>query len=380
MYEFSPLDEIIPPLYNAFILTFSCSPEQKDKIVSVLVNGWRMTLDDWKFLQASVGFDQTPGVRPGTLKLGYRDYRLDEFWTVNDLTRADSGWNNSYDDLKAQGMPPGKLDAKFLAPLAAGLERIDKLVFAQINLVPGGCLIAFCFSHSFTDAKGCSLILEVWAQQCRRLQDATNEEVQRDLMQLHLSAPTSDKMRTKAKFDGLQDRSGLWHLLGLHATGNLQVRPLVDAKREFQHFPAAATAPGSPKTTTCIFSFSSQSIKQLKEDSAPQGQGWISSGDALVALLWVSVMRARFPPSKLKAIDESRESIVTVAVDGRKILDPPLSPSYIGNVIFCCMTRLALSTVLSPDTPLSLVATAIRRNVNIAKDPQTLSDAIQLAA
>ncbi|KAL8941985.1 MAG: hypothetical protein Q9216_001918 [Gyalolechia sp. 2 TL-2023] len=284
MFRLSPLDEIIPPLYNAFILTYSCPPEQKDNIVSLLVNGWMMTLENWKFLQASVGYDQTPGPRPGNLKLGCAECNLDEFWTVNDLTRADSGWTDSYGDLKAQGMPPGKLDAKFLAPLVAGLERTDKVVFAQISLIPGGCLIAFCFSQFFTDARGCSLILEAWAQQCRKLQHGMNEEVQGDRMQLHFSAPRIDKVRTEENYDGLKDRADLWHLLGLHATENLQVPPSVHARREFQHFPTAATAPGSPKTTTCIFSFRAQSIKRLKEDCAPQGQGWISSGDALVAL------------------------------------------------------------------------------------------------
>ena len=378
-HRLTPLDEIIPPLYNAFIFAFPCPVDRKDKVLSTLSEGWSRMLEERPVLRGEIEYDPSQGVRQGALKVRIPEIQQDSSLVVNDMTVPGHTWKDSYEELKAQGMPPSKLDGKVIAPLVSGVGSTAKVVTAQINLIPGGCLLAFSSSHTFMDASGCALIMASWAKHCRVLQESPEilslngrEELQQENGHSVLTKRTS-----RERYEELKNRHDLWHLLGLHATENLNHDCTVPTARDFQHYPAAASPPGSPDSTTCIFRITPTSMRKLKEDATPRSPGWVSSGDALVALLWRSIMRARFP---FKDTHNPRESIVSVAVDGRTLLSPPVSPSYIGNVIFCCMTRLSMSVLLSPQTTIAETALAIRRNIDKAKTPQVLEDAISLAA
>lgn len=381
LHHFSPLDEIIPPLYNAFIYGFPCRSAQREKVLSVLEHGWSKTLDEQPMLAGEVEFDQSKGVRPGSLKLRIPEPRPSANIVVNDLTLSDGRWEDSYEDLRAQGMPPSKLDGKVLAPLVSGVGSTSKVVTVQINFIPGGCLLSFCTSHSFIDAAGNALILEMWAKHCRELQDPPKSLISTGSHQPQLEEPRPSlrKGTCNAEYEELKHRPELWHLLGLHATENLTPVPTATNAKEFCHLPAAASPPHGPRTTTCIFSISPSAKKKLKQEATSDGPEWVSSGDALVALLWRSIMRARFP-SHPSAAQIGKESIVTVAIDGRKVLSPPLPTLYSGNVVFCCMTRSPMDALLSPKTSLKETALSIRRNVEAAKKQAVLEDAIRLAS
>ncbi len=382
LHQFSPLDEIIPPLYNAFIYAFPCPFAQREKVLSILENGWSKTLDERPILAGEVGFDRSRGVRPGSLKLSIPETRQNAKIVVNDLTLPGGTWTDSYEDLRAQGMPPSKLDGKVLAPLVSGVGSTSKVVTVQVNFIPGGCFLSFCTSHSFIDASGNTLILEMWAKHCRELQNlpkalASDGSDQPHSEGTHLSLR---KELSNAEYEHLKHRSDLWHLLGLHAIENLEIVPTATTATDFRHFPAAASPPHTPSTTTCIFSIGPAVMKKLKQEAAPDGPEWVSSGDALVALLWRSIMRARFPPQSLDAAQTAKESIVTVALDGRKLLSSSLPTSYVGNVVFCCMTSLSMGALLSSETSLAETALTIRRNLEAAKKQQVLEDAIRLAS
>lgn len=382
VHQFSPLDEIIPPLYEAFIYGFPCPFAQKENVLKVLEEGWSKTLHEWPMLRGEIGYDQSKDTRPGTLKLKIPESRRNGGFVVNDLSLPGSSWNSSYEDLRSQGVPPSKLDGEVLAPLVCGIGATTRVVTVQLNSIPGGYLLAFCSSHSFMDAKGCSLVLGLWARHCRDLQASP-----RALTSDYTEEPQHEEMagfRTSAmkngEYDALKHRSELWHLLGLHATENLNYDLTATTAKEFCHIPAAVSPPDGPKTTTCIFSIKTTSLRRLKQDASPKTPAWISSGDALVALIWRCIMRARCPPAANRSTSLRKDSIVTVAIDGRKLLTPPILTSYIGNVVFCCMTSLPLGILLSPTTTLAETAVAIRRNVDLAKKDKVLDDSASLAA
>ena len=382
VHQFSPLDEIIPPLYSAFILTFPCLPDDKDKVLSTLSKAWSRTLDERPTLRGKIGYNRSQGARPGSLELRIQELPENPNLVVNDMTvqRPGCSWNESYDSLKAQGMPPSKLDGKILAPLVSGVGETDRVVTVQINFIPGGCLLAFCTSHSFMDACGCALVLQAWAKHCREIQNLSDNELANSSEDPQIEEANSFLVGMEnSNYEELNVREELWHLLGLHATKNLRNGDAITSSEDFHHIPAAVRSQRSPATTTCIFSVDPASLKRLKEVATPDPPEWISSGDALVALLWRSIMRARFPSDISRNDPTTRDSIVSVALDGRQLLSPPLSPSYIGNVIFCCMTRLPMDVLLSPGTSLAETALAIRQNINTAKKRPILQDAISLA-
>lgn len=378
----SPLDEIIPPLYNAFIFGFPCPTNEHDRAVSILEGGWSKTLDKLPSLASEIEFDQSEGERPGTLKLRFFDHRQHGTLVVNDLTDPGTAWKETYEELRAQGMPSSKLDGRVLAPLVSGIGTTSKVATIQINLIPGGCLLSLCTSHSFIDASGCATVLKLWAEHCRQLQasPAASGLNSSDPLACSRTFPLLDTKGSHEAYQTLKDSSNVWHLLGLHATENLGPDARALKKREFCHFPAAPPLSKDLDNTSCIFAVTRDALKKLKEEASPERPEWVSSGDALVAVLWRSIMLARFPSGASDAAQNTKESIVTVAVDGRKILRTPLPSSYIGNVVFCCMTRLTLGDLFSPKTSLADLALRIRRNVEATKQQGLLEEAICLAA
>ena len=382
-HRFSPLDEIISPLYSAFILTFPCLPSHKDNVLSTLSRAWSRTLDERPPLRGKIVYHQSQGARPGSLELRISELIENANLVVNDMTHPgqERSWNESYHSLKAQGMPPRKMDGKILAPLVSGVGETDRVVTVQINFIPGGCLLAFCTSHSFMDAYGCALVLQAWAKHCREIENLSVNEIANSSYDPKFEEANDFLMEMEnSNYEELNDRVELWHLLGLHATKNLRKGQVITSSDDFRHIPAAVPPQGSPVTTTCIFVVDPTSLKRLKEDATPAPPDWISSGDALVALLWRSIMRARFPLEISRNDPNARQSIVSVALDGRQLLSPPHSPSYIGNVVFCCMTKLPTNVLLSPGTSLAETAVAIRKDIKAAKKPPILGDAISLAA
>lgn len=103
------------------------------------------------------------------------------------------------------------------------------------------------------------------------------------------------------------------------------VSPII--KLPFAHPDEFISRYEAPELTERIFNFSSESISELKAKANAQcgGKG-ISSLQALSALAWGSITRARSPPSDQK-------TACKLAVDNRQRLNPPLSQDYFGSFV-----------------------------------------------
>ena len=172
----SPLDPIVPPLFNALILCFPCLSARGEAMVGGLQESLSITVHERPYLAGEVvsrgsPHHSTTNARPGELSLeesssGTPDIRIQ----VNDMTQPGHGWEYSYLELREAGMPVGKLDGAFLAPLS-GYNTTTKVMAAQANLIDGGCLLSVYFLHSFVDAFGASLVMGAWAENCRKVQE-----------------------------------------------------------------------------------------------------------------------------------------------------------------------------------------------------------------
>ena len=375
-HQFSPLDEVIPPLYNGLIYGFPCTPDRRSHVLSVLQAGLLETLQYRPYLTADILRNESQDVRPGSLMLKVPEPFEEIKITVQDLTLPGSTWKDSYEDLRAAGMPLSKMDPKVLAPYVAGTATTTKVLTAQMNFIPGGCLFTICMAHAFVDAYGAAIVIDLWAKHCRKLQNSAGTTfLNSNAVEFDGICPALQRPISQEDFDRLKQRPELWKLLGLHWEDNLE--PPKEASSLPTTIPAAGMA--IPGMRACMFSFSPEAVKQLKSDATPDAPEWISTKDALAALLWRSVMRARFPPSA--PTGDKKDSIVSVAIDGRSLMSPKIPMSYIGNVVFCCMTELSLEEVLSPETTLASLAVKIRKSIEAVKDnPQLIADAVDLSA
>jgi len=147
--------------------------------------------------------------------------------------------------------------------------------------------------------------------------------------------------------------------------------------------PPVAPFSSPPVSDTRMFNISAQGLQQLKKDATPiaedvaaGGSSWVATNDALVAFIWSSITKARFPFAPPPHIRET--SFASVAIDGRKSLSVPMD--HLGNVVFCCMTEVPVSLLRASDTRLGTIASRIRAQVTINKERQRLRDAFSLAA
>lgn len=384
---------IIPHLFNALILGFPCPSSEKDQTLSILQRSLSQTVAERPYLAAEMvceNSDNPPdNMRPGDLWLEECQGTPDIEIVVNDMTGPDHEWSHSYEELREAGMPLSALNAKLLAPLS-GYKTSNKVMAAQANFIDGGCLLSVYFLHTFVDGWGACMVMGAWAHNSRSLQapslgslgslgshplarltaPATRTPQVPDV--LSTSTATSSISR-RAEYERLKKRPELWQLLGL----DWRPAPKAPSVQEF--------APSTMTMNTSIFTATAETLAKLKTDTLPASPGghdnalpWISTKDALAALLWRSIMKARFPSPLTVEDGKPVNSIVAVAIDARSALGIPTD--YIGNVIFESMTELSIESLKDPQVHLASIATRLRASLQAAKEPARLRDAVALAS
>ena len=373
--EFSPLDEMLPPFYFAYLLCFPVTRGSEGTIRSFLQSSLSALVVERPYLTGNIRQDDSGKARPGHLILDIPEPFEDTKIVFSDLTHPTGGWQETYQQLQAAGMPLNKLDSRKLAPLTAGIGETRKVFSVQANFIEGGLLLATCFHHNFVDAYGASRIIARLSEHCNgsaavpRTYDRSTNDGMPDVFNVEAIKKSYD-------YDKLKHDPELWRLNAL----DWKKKPKDYIPFEWPTFLPSLLPLRDPPVTSTMFSFTSQALADLKKLAKPSdGDAWVSTNDALVAFLWRHVMRARFPWS-VSGVQSGKkdESIVVVALDGRKDLSLP--PSYIGNCLFHCFTDLPISYIGGRDTALGGIALSIRKTVNNSRKKKVLTDAVALAA
>lgn len=138
-----------------------------------------------------------------------------------------------------------------------------------------------------------------------------------------------------------------------------------------------------------VFYFSPESLAALKAEASPDNASkapqaatsdstspqWISTNDAVSALLWRTVMAAQNPIASLDALAESETdpmSTFAIAIDGRTRTDPPVHPRTLGCFLEYVGVEMPIRKILTG--PLADVAVEIRKAV--AKVGKTYTDEV----
>ena len=249
--------------------------------------------------------------------------------------------------LREASFPARLLDESIIAPrmtLTALLEpdAKDLPVFAiQVNFVAGGLILTFVAHHQAMDMVGQELVMS-WLSRACRGEGFAEEELK----------------------GGNMNRKDVIPLLDASYTPGPEV-----AGQQIEKSPAPQSAeehgqpPSSPpKSAWSYFLFSPSSLSSLKAltaDTLPSDCPFISTDDALSALIWRHIARSRLP-----RLPPSTMSKFTRAVDVRRYM-PSIPPTYPGLAQNLVLHTQALDTIAQAS--LGDLAAELRASV----DPKT---------
>ncbi|KAG6815749.1 hypothetical protein H0H87_011661 [Tephrocybe sp. NHM501043] len=300
-------------------------------IINTLTNGLERLSESFPWIAGQVVNEGACDGNTGIYKIkpSERIPRL----VVKDL-RDDSSIP-TMDVLRESGFPISMLDESIVAPRrtipSPEETALDQpVLILQATFIHGGLLLSFLGEHQVLDMTGQAHILHLLSKACRK-EPFTSEELSLGNRSRYDIIPFLD--------DSYQPGDELSRLKPLP--------PPVDG----------AAPPEPPNSTWSNFSFSASSLASLKafaSQTVPSG-AYISTDDALSALMWQSVLRARLP-----RLESTSESTFGRAVDGRRYLGIP--QTYPGLVQSMTYQTYPVQEALG--TPLGRIASALRSSVD----------------
>ena len=282
-------------------------------------------------------------------------------WRVVDYTadeNRDSWSYGTFDELAEKhfsltDVPLERLVSPALVDISEEVRELRSLSI-QLNLIEGGVILAVCWHHTVSDARGFDVLLSSWARH-------TKESI--------LRGEPDDPIIPA------EETRGRWRLDYGVANATIAQVPeyVVDANARS---PRSATSLhlldredplGAPFRISTWY-ISAAPLQALRDSlGAAADSGAFTAVEAISALFWKHVSRARCLLDK----NEEGTSLFTTRLEFRARLLPPLSGDYIGNI--CepnAHARVPLSELCSPATAASLatLASAIRAATEAVDD------------
>lgn len=364
----SPFDNVMARYYGKFIIGFSIEPRKSpDTVFEYLERSFSATIEQLPFLAGRLALRSPSPTHTAYGELEIRLSTNPDNKYMPRLQRKDLGLEIDYQDIMDEGLPESTLDGELLLPAAfrPDLENGADILVAQCNFVQGGCFLGVGLYHSVCDGSGLNTIMKLWAENCRLLQteDRVNhrfalgpESFDRGLLKKVWLAEGNEEIEAEA----VDTAEGLWRLLGLNPMS------LSNTKESFApDAPSKASFSGFPTMETGIFYVSRASFAKLKasvsSNTVDQDEN-LSANDALTALLWRCIMKARVRQEDPDLANLT--AVLDTTVDGRAQFSEKLPPSYLGNIILINTARLAASQLTAPSTPLSQIARDVRKSLN----------------
>ena len=377
----SPADQQMPDEYVCVLMLFPLPTiSEIQAVYSKLKAGLSLTLAEFPFLGGYLARDEGAAGERYQIKLeGNHGVKL----ICRDLTAPESegGFKYSYSGLKRNRFPCSAFDPEKTQPVPFIATKANPAVMAiQANFIRGGLILSICLHHKAGDALALGVVLKAWAEHTAAADMATGDDFGPAIDRL-----TPRSMSRAPMCDGL---------VGVRLQDFPEYRVVNDSKA-MSLAPtglASAAAAAAPTTSPsrlkspfgplkfCIFYISASRLADLKSTASPSkpSDSWISTNDALCALLWRHITRARNHVASVLLLQQQQQSgscscsssssnngslEFAVAVEARRRMMPALPANYTGNAVFYCPIASDLATVASPTTPLSDVANLVRTAV-----------------
>lgn len=345
----SALDQAMSQLYGRHFVCFPYDDNRdKGQTVSILKEGLLRTMMSLPFLAAEVVPAEGPKKGWVELKSG-RDIEF----IVKDL--ADSPiWTKSYAELDVQKMPISELDGDILAPCGIWPTPGSRapVIAIQANFIKGGLILCLCPHHSVLDAVAFGTLWRIWAQNCR-------------------DVPESDGGKGRLCLTGaVVDKRALLEVPPSAKIYDPVAPPITPAEK--------STLNTLPPRKLIMLHFSTTSLAKLKSDvsssydissGTDKAQAWISTNDALSALLWCCINNVRHTRHLSEGTaDLYPRSTLGMAVNVRSKINPPFPANFLGgNMILYAKPQRAMNRAPSLHT-VSKAAREIRTSVSMIND------------
>lgn len=337
------IDACHPVYYARRLLIFRCtSDEQRDAQLTALKRGLKALVQRCPLLagklsrlppdEASTQVDEWRNIVPSE-GLGF---------VVRDLREI----MPSFSALKKDNFPPAELKYNLLVPIPKDVGGEGPACKIQYSAIGGGTILCWAMSHSVADGGANNELIRILAEEVKLASEGVDKKnSDREVMELDRRAVIDMKSDMPFK---IEDHPGY---------RAQPPPPTPEEASERANHPFQSTQPEIP----LIFNISPSSLERLKKDATPPAPAWISTHDALVALIWrtqVQLHRQRSPAAQ--SLLDSTLTTLFMPSDARKALN--LSNTYIGNAIYQLSATLPLSKLLSENS-LQSAALAIRQAI-----------------
>ncbi|KAK3315923.1 hypothetical protein B0H66DRAFT_273641 [Apodospora peruviana] len=371
-----PLDHLSPPVYPPGSVYFSIKPGvSNQQVFAHLQEGLRRTflLVPWLNGKLYRQSPDTTGWRPGQLEIRYSPL------TASDLPPSQLRYNelkntttSTYADIKARGFP---LDAfkdeelTWVTYRGVDLDAGAPIVATQANFMPGACLLCVCVLHAACDATGMAIFFKMWADQCRELDSASGASAFVLPKEGWDRALLDNIWKAEATGHSLKSLGPApWHAVGLDPPGiNRSDQPGLSPTP-----PAVSTHDDDKVMSSRLFYMAPRAFIELRNKCHQEATADVSGNDALTALLWRTLTKARTAARIAKSlpIDLDAQFEIQVPVDARPNFSEttPVPPFYVGNCIYHHRPTLSLRSLISEakdgGCSLGQVAQAIRTSAS----------------
>mgnify|MGYP002718826491 FL=1 len=355
--ELTALERIGPKGYLRYVFPFQL---QKDydlgEVARVLQAGYQGLIQRIPEV-ACEAVPDTNSKQKGVLKFQLQENDDAQIIVVKDLRDSPGP---GYEELKSKFFPVASFNADTFCRRSVWPSAGDRLPISavQANFICGGVILTWCILHMAGDGTSFYTWMEVWAEECRRAAGLN----------------ISDAVQLPEAL--WKDRESVMRPSGRN-TGKLENHP------EYTLLPftplGAPPKMASPNHRGQIFYFSPESLAALKADASvtnatkPSDHKWISTNDALSALLWRTVVAVQSP---LEALKGDPMSVFNIAIDARQRTDPNVHPATLGCFLGYVAVSLPLREILST-LNLADLAIEIRKAV-LGADKQFTDDVVTL--
>nr|A0A3G1DJI9.1 RecName: Full=Acyltransferase M4; Short=AT M4; AltName: Full=Squalestatin S1 biosynthesis cluster protein M4 [Phoma sp. MF5453]AMY15061.1 acyltransferase AT1 [Phoma sp. MF5453] len=238
----------------------------------------------------------------------------------------------SYDDLVRNGFPTtGFKDIvspkMSLGPMVEG----SPMMCAKLNLIKGGAILAYGFSHVLADGWANSELGRLWALHAAHVSQGIGFERQK-------AATPDDEIRrqlsTLPDFDADAPLDAFLQITPSEEATNFLHKDVLAAEKAKKKarekmmatLLAAGEVPELPRFT--FWRFTPEKLKELKQAAtSSDASKWISTMDALAGLFWSRIARIQGQSS-----NGHQQSRCIFALDIRRRLQQPVPLAYVGNV------------------------------------------------
>lgn len=322
-------------LFTPVCLCYSIDGRVKDSdVVEKLESGLTRLAESFPWVAGHIVTEGATEKSSGVLRI--RPFEKRPVLVVKDLRNNSNA--PTMDALRNAGFPMKMLDESVVCPLTTrpkSLNDVFPVLSLQANFIKGGLILSVVGAHNAMDFVGQGHLIHLFSKACNG-QDFTKEELE-----------WGNSVRTEIVplLDNATD-----------ATNELG-RPLRTSTSNF----APASNPDACVWRTFIFSKTSlEQIKVLANDTLPSSARFISTDDAVSALIWQAVTRARLP-----RLDPGEETICGRACDVRSYLNvSKCYPGVLQNMVYSIFTFKQLV-----NESLGVIASDLRSKL----DPSTVA-------